>query len=342
MNTPLPIPSFYDPAKVGEVRQVPYQARFEEAQQWRVAHQIKPGASDAAKVALMLIDVQNTFCLPSFELPVQGAVEDCRRTAEFIYKNLANITSIHCTMDTHKTMQIFHPMYWVDEKGNHPAPATIITEDEVKSSRWRVNPGIAYSTARGNYPALQAQAMDYVSKLAAGGKYPLMIWPFHAMIGGVGHALVAGVEEAVFFHSICRSTQTGIEVKGGNPLTENYSIFRPEVTTGPGGGTLPNVQANNTRFLDLLLEHDYVLIGGQAKSHCVAWSIDDMLTHIHTKDPTLVEKAYLLEDLTSPVIIPGVIDFTQQAFDAFNRFQQAGMHVVRSVTPMAQWPDFNI
>jgi nicotinamidase-related amidase len=233
-------------------------------------------------------------------------------------------------------------MYWVDETGGHPAPATIITADEVRAGRWRVNPGVAYSIARGNYVALQNQAADYVEKLAAGGKYPLMVWPFHAMIGGIGHALVSCVEEAGFFHSVCRSVQMGIEVKGGNPLTENYSIFSPEVLTGPGNTPLPGVQANNTHFLDMLLEHDYVIIGGQAKSHCVAWSIRHMLDHILQKDRRLVEKVYLPEDLTSPVVIPGVIDFTQQANDTFAEFQNAGMHVVQSTTPIADWPGIRI
>lgn len=134
----------------------------------------------------------------------------------------------------------------------------------------------------------------------------------------------------------------GIEVKGGNPLTENYSIFRPEVLTGPGDTPLPGVQANNTRFLDMLLQHDYVIIGGQAKSHCVAWSIDDMLNHIVQKDRKLVEKVYLVEDLTSPVVIPGVIDFTQAGNDAFARFQAAGMHVVRSTDPIETWPGIQL
>ena len=32
------------------------------------------------------------------------------------------------------------------------------------------------------------------------GKYELTVWPFHALLGGIGHALVSAVEEAIFFH----------------------------------------------------------------------------------------------------------------------------------------------
>jgi len=48
------------------------------------------------------------------------------------------------------------------------------------------------------------------------------------------------------------------------------------------------------------------------------------------------------EDCTSPVVIPGVIDFTQQGNDAFARFAAAGMHVVKSTDPIETWPEVNL
>ncbi len=50
-----------------------------------------------------------------------------------------------------------------------------------------------------------------------------------------------------------------------------------------------------------------------------------------------MSKVYLLEDCTSPVVVPGN-DFTDQANAAFKRFAEAGMHVVRSTDPMEAWP----
>jgi len=52
----------------------------------------------------------------------------------------------------------------------------------------------------------------------------------------------------------------------------------------------------------------------------------------------LVEKVYLLEDCTSPVVVPGVVDYTEKADTAFKRFEDAGMHVVRSTDPFETWP----
>jgi nicotinamidase-related amidase len=79
-----------------------------------------------------------------------------------------------------------------------------------------------------------------------------------------------------------------------------------------------------------LLEYDAVIIGGQAKSHCVAWTIDDLLTEIQQVDSTLTNKIYLLEDCTSPVVVSDVVDYTEQANIAFDRFAAAGMHIIKS------------
>jgi nicotinamidase-related amidase len=144
------------------------------------------------------------------------------------------------------------------------------------------------------------------------------------------------VEEAFFFHNIARHSQTGFEIKGGNSLTENYSVLRPEVLTRHDGQPLAQ---KNVRFIKKLLEFDLVVIAGQAKSHCVAWTIDDLLTEIVAQDVSLAKKVYLLEDCTSPVVVPNIVDFTEQADKAFERFASAGMHVVKSTDPIEQWPD---
>ncbi len=339
--TPLPVPSFFDPRKVGEVWRVPYQQRATQAEAWAKQHGIPPAAQDRTKLCLLAIDVQNTFCIPNFELFVGGrsglgAVEDNVRLCEFIYRNLHRLTEIAPTLDTHTAMQIFHPIFWVNDAGEHPAPAaTMISLDDVQQGKWKVNPAVAYTLAKGNYMALQHHALHYVRKLSDEGKYPLTVWPYHAMLGGIGHALVSAVEEAMFFHNIARRHQTNFEIKGGNPLTENYSVLRPEVLDGADGRPIAQ---KNTRFLEYLLKFDAVIVAGQAKSHCVAWTIDDLLTEILAQDAALAHKVYLLEDCTSPVVVPGVVDFTPQADAAFQRFAAAGMHVVRSTDPLETWP----
>lgn len=335
----LSIPPHFDPEKVNQVWRVPYQERAEDAQKWAKQNKIQPASKDKFQIYLLLVDVQNTFCIPGFELYVggrsgRGAVDDNRRLCEFIYRNIDVITQICSTLDTHHAMQIFHSICLVNDTGEHPAPFTLINAEDVEKGAWKFNPDVAKSLKID--PAYGQKFLHhYTQKLKAGGKYDLTIWPYHAMLGGVGHSLVAAVEEAIFFHSIARYSLPQIEVKGNNPLTENYSVISPEVTEDSGGD---QIAEKNTMLVETLLQFDAIFIAGQAKSHCVAWTIDNLLSEIEVTDKSLAEKVYLLEDCTSAVVIPDVVDYTDQANEAFRRFSDAGMHIVRSTDSLESFP----
>lgn len=329
--TQLPTPEFFDSSRVGEIWKVDYAARAADAKTFAVQHNLKPVATSSERISLLLIDVQNTFCLPGFELFVGGrngndAVEDNVRLCEFIYRNLGGITHITATMDTHLSQQIFHPIFFVDGEGNHPAPYTDIHTDELQSGKWIFNPALAPQF--GIAPDYGQQMMiHYAEALEKKGKYALTIWPYHAILGGIGHALVPAVEEAIFFHAQARTTQPDFEIKGNKPFTENYSVIGPEVLTGPMGEVLG---VRSQKFVRHLQEVDKLYIAGQAKSHCVAWTVQDLLDDIRSIDPDLTKKVYLLEDCSSAVVVPGVVDHTDAANEAYIRFAEAGMHVVRS------------
>ena len=343
-NIQLPLPPHFEAQKVGEVWRVPYQEIAMSARGWKEKYQIQPASTDKARVCLLLIDVQNTFCIPNFELFVGGksgnaAVEDNVRLCEFIYRNLGVITSIIPTMDTHKAMQIFHPIFWINKAGEHPTPGeTNITSDDIIKGVWQVNPAVAYSVANNHEELLAKQAYNYVQKLTQDGKYPLTIWPYHSMLGGIGHALVSAVEEAIFFHCLVRNSQTQFEIKGDNPLTENYSVLCPEVLEGFDKNPIAQ---KNMRLIKQLLEFDAIIIAGQAKSHCVAWTIEDLLNEIQQVNINLAQKIYLLEDCTSPVVLSGVVDYTEAADTAFAKFAASGMHLVKSSGSVSQWLTVN-
>src|SRR5215216_1940797 len=303
----LQLPKHFEPSRVGEVWRVPYQERAREARAWAHKHTLAPAAEDSFRLCLLAVDLQNTFCIPDFELFVagrsgRGAVEDNRRLCEFIY-------------------------------GNHPAPYTLVSAEEVKGGRWRMNPAVAEALGI-DFDYAERHLAHYTRSLAEGGKYNLTIWPYHAMLGSIGHALVSAVEEAIFFHSIARHSQPEFQVKGNNPLTEHYSMLGPEVSEGADGDRLGG---KNIELIEKLLTFDAVVVGGQAKSHCMAWTIDDLLEE-EAAGERLAERTYLLEDCTSAVVVPGVVDYTDEADAAFERYAGAGMHVVRSDEPIESWP----
>jgi nicotinamidase-related amidase len=322
----LPLPPFVEPGASSRVFRVPYEARAAQARAWASTHGVRPAVEDGRRTALLLVDVQNTFCLPEFELFVggrsgRGAVEDCERIVSFLYRNLDRVTQVVATLDTHGAAQIFHPLFWVDAAGEHPAPHTVITAADVESDRWRVNPRIAAAVSPHEGFDLAAWARHYTRRLAEGGKYPLVVWPYHSMLGGIGHALVSAVEEAVFFHSIARQSPARFEIKGRHPLTENYSALRPEV--GEDAQGRPLAPANDA-LVEHLLSFDAVVVAGEAKSHCVAWTVEDLIAEAAARDPRLVERIVLLDDCASPVVVPGVADFSDAAEAAYLRFAAAG------------------
>jgi len=282
-------------------------------------HGITPAASDRFRVAAFGIDVQVGFCAPGASLYVPGAVEDTRRTVEWLYRNLGQVSGLFFSLDTHRMFQIFHPAWWVDEQGQHPAPLTPIFHEEVRKGRWSA-------------VAHPKESLEYVKRLEATGKYVLTVWPYHTLLGGLSHALVPAMMEAALFHAAARRHQTHFETKGTHALTENYSVLSPEVTEL--GGHV--VGSFNAPFFKLLMEYDRVYVFGQAKSHCVLSTLNDIHQHVLATDPKLAEKIWILEDAMSPVPAPPLnplpdhLNFPRIADEAIERWRRAGMHVVRT------------
>lgn len=345
MTAPLPLPTFFNSKHAESFAYRPNQAEvMSAATEYRKAHAVKVAGSDKRNVHLLLIDVQKDFCFPEGSLYVggrsgRGALDDNRRTAEFIYRNLDALTNITATMDTHFAFQIFFPSFWVDASGEPLTAFREITTSEIDSGAVKPNPAVAAWLCHGNYTWLLKQVRHYCEELEKAGKYKLYLWPPHCILGSDGHALAGVIHEARMFHSFVRGAQSWVEVKGGNTLTENYSVMRPEVLTRHDGQALAQ---RNTAFLKTLLTADAVVIAGQAASHCVKSSIDDLLDEIVAQDRALARKIFILEDCMSSVTVPDgsggfAADFTPEAEKALARFRDAGMHVVKSTDAVSSW-----
>lgn len=243
------------------------------------------------KVLFLGIDIQQDF-MDNGALGVPGAGQDVLRITKFIYDNMDKISNIAVSLDTHLPHQIFHPCWWIDENGNHPAPYTIITLADLDAGKWRavINP--------------QA-SREYVKHLEQDAKKALCIWTYHCLQGTSGAALENQFANIVYFHSVAKKAVVQRLVKGQDPLSEMYGIIKPEYDTK---GYI------NLDFLNKLETYDKILIAGEAKSHCVLESIHQILEYYETR-PEITKKVYILEDCMSP--IPGYEDITEQTFQTF-------------------------
>src|SRR4051812_10719719 len=175
----LPLPAHFDPTTVAEVWRVRYEDRAREAPAWADEHGVGPADEDSPRLCLLAVDVQNTFCIPDFELFVAGrsgtgAVDDSRRLCEFLYRNLGSITQIFPSLDTHHAMQVFHSIWLVDENGNHPPPYTLVSAADVEAGRWRFNPAVAEALGI-DLDYAERHLAHYTRRLDEGGKYDLTI-----------------------------------------------------------------------------------------------------------------------------------------------------------------------
>jgi nicotinamidase-related amidase len=296
-------PDFYQPDKVGTTYRPDITAVVEATSKVDVLH----SAEDKRRVLLMLVDPQVDFIHEDGSLSVPGAVDDTRRTIEWIYRNLDRITDIAVSLDSHFSMQIFYPGWWVDGTGNHPEAMTPISAEDIDQGRWQ-------PTVEPNW------SRYYVHELQSRAKKTLMIWPYHTMLGTIGHAITPALYEAITFHSEVRQSQVTHLVKGRIAKTEYYSLLEPEVKVpGEPDGTL------NSAFLDHMATYDRIYFAGQAKSHCVLESIASIANY-EGYQPGLLGKTYLLEDATSAVVHPE-IDFDAMADSQYTVFAQRGLNI---------------
>lgn len=343
----LPIPDFIDLDNAGvETYSPDANELFAQAQQWREQHDIKPAAGDRVKIHVLDIDSQFDFSFPNGSLYVAGqsgtgAIDAHKNLVTFVCKYLGWISQLTCTMDSHLPMQVFYPTAHLLTDGSAPPPHTIISAAEYHAGKYYANPFIArelgadpnWLTRQWTYYCEQLEKEDPVTHEA---KYQLYLWPFHTMIGSTGHPLVGVIEEVRLFHAFVRNAANIVQTKGGSPFTEHYSIFQPEVQTLWDGRPMPGVQ-KNTHLIETLMKADVVIIAGLADSHCVKESINDFDREIRTQDPDLVKKVYIMRDCCASVVTPD-IDFTPMAEAAYQKWQDGGMNVVESTTPLEKWP----
>jgi nicotinamidase-related amidase len=269
---------------------------------------------------LLIIDPQVDF-MEGGALAVPGATADMQRLATLIERAGERIDGISVTLDSHLVNQIFHPAFWEDGAGASPPPFTIIGHEDVAARRWSPRHG-AQMLPHHNGSTRSQWALHYVEQLAKGGKLPLMIWPEHCLIGTAGHAVQPDLAGALAGWSRATGRNPDYILKGMSPLTEHYGAFAAEVEV-PG----EPATALNSAIPELLSKVDRMLVAGEASSHCVKTSVDQIVANA---DPAEARKLALVTDCMSPVPgMPGA-DFPAIAAAWMREAHGKGVGIVRS------------
>jgi nicotinamidase-related amidase len=308
-----------------------------------VKREVTPASQDEIRVGLLIIDAQDTFCRDAkrADLHVQGAFACNQRIAHaLISNNIAHITAIEVVLEAHMRMQIFHPMGIVDKDGNHPEPNTRILPHDAANRTWRLNPEMGYRFGK-SQAWLDAYLRYYTTELARLGRDPLTIWNEHGLLGTRNHALDSEIDLFIKFFETERQTNRYTTLKGMNPFTECYSALGPEVLLDHNREP---VGVPNMELIHRLVKYDILIAVGHASSHCFGRSVEDLLFWLgKISCPTLTpKKIYVVRDCTAPVVIPSVIDFTDQAEAYFAQFAETGVNIVESNIPMKDWPNMKL
>eukprot|EP00814_Leptocylindrus_danicus_P002151 CAMPEP_0116003462 /NCGR_PEP_ID=MMETSP0321-20121206/68_1 /TAXON_ID=163516 /ORGANISM="Leptocylindrus danicus var. danicus, Strain B650" /LENGTH=289 /DNA_ID=CAMNT_0003471671 /DNA_START=156 /DNA_END=1025 /DNA_ORIENTATION=- len=281
---------------------------------------------------LFLIDVQVSFH-PGGSLAIPTADEDAERIAKLIKASInssgSTIDRIVVSLDSHHKMHIAHPSFWVDgETGkHHPPPFTLISSSDIKERKWKPRDDLVASKKMKSYVdkavfsysendfQLAKYCEMYAQRLEEGGRFQLCIWPEHCIIGSPGHNVVEVIRDAL--DAWGEATGGSIEWvhKGQNLLTEMYSALRAEIPVDAS-------TSFNDNLMSYLRESNKLILCGQAMSHCVNFTVRDIVDHWPESERL---NLCLLTDCASAV--PGFED----AADSFvSDMKAAGLTVCES------------
>lgn len=234
---------------------------------------------NATKTALLIIDAQYDFCNQKGTLYVPGAEKDVEKIAQLIALEGEEISEIFVTLDTHHVIDIAHPLFWEDPNGNTVAPFTLISSAAVKAGKWIPRYHKEY-------------VLEYLETLENEGEFQHFIWPEHCLIGSRG----ASLDETIMHAVLAWTHRTGKDYKtiskGINPLTEHFGVFKAQVYVD----NAPETELNK-KFLAELNAFERILIAGEARSHCVATSVKQIVQYA----PDLIPKVSVLTDCMSDV-----------------------------------------
>lgn len=234
------------------------------------------------KIHLVIIDPQNDFCDPNGSLFVPGADEDMKRLAGFVTRLKGKISDIHVTLDSHRKVDISHPMWWKDSAGKHPSPFTLVSSADVESGKWTTT-----------QPGMYKRSLAYLRSLESNKRYPHAIWPYHCLIGDTGHCIYPELAAAIHDWED-RFAQADFITKGSNPWTEHFSGVKAEVPDPED----PSTQVN-TGLIKTLEDADIIVMAGEALSHCLANTVRDIASEF--SDPKYISKIHLLVDASGNV-----------------------------------------
>jgi len=222
------------------------------------------------KNLLFIVDPQNDFVLENGMLPVPNAKQDMARLISFIGVYGKEIDDVLISLDAHSVIHVGHPSFWQMKDGSEVKPFTFVDKVMLK----KITPRFC----------------EVYVKADIKKNGPVMIWPEHCIKGDHGYCV----------YTPLMTVLNDWQVKCGKPIrfVEKGQDIRFEMHSAFSRG-------KNLDVLKDISGYDRVLVCGEALSHCVKQTVDDMVKYFDVLDKTQI---IVFNDCTSP--IPG-FDMTE-------------------------------
>ena len=233
------------------------------------------------KRGLFIVDPQNDFCEKEGALYVPGADMDIERLSSLICEKGEKIDAIWVSLDSHSAVHIAHSGFWMDVCGNGPGEYVRIKLEDVdsESPKWVPRNEVHYD-----------KAVNYLRRLEEGGRYELIIWPEHCLVGAWGHMIHKNLSKVLYQWEREKVSAVKYVFKGLNIFTEHYSAIQAAVSVEGDLST-----GYNHGLVDELMECEHLYVAGEARSHCLGNTLCDLPRE-------LMERVVLLSDGTSDVV----------------------------------------
>jgi|APSaa5957512622_1039677.scaffolds.fasta_scaffold00102_57 nicotinamidase/pyrazinamidase len=260
---------------------------------------------------LFLIDASVDFSHPDGSLYVPGAYDDAIRTAHLI-ANLGIAKKQHCcieriffAMDAHHPMDITHPIWWFQSGSKKFPPlftTMVFSDGEVVgvdlegAHRFYTAAIPELMRAGGPHRGGTVGVMSALQTLGTG----ITIWPEHNIIGTPGQAVVQPIRTTIRNWEMVTGRHVRWKFKGQSPWTEHHGAFAAQIHLEDD----PSTHYDTDLYDEMAFGGRRKLVAGQASTHCVIQTMDQMLDHPDPdpRNPSITpEMIVMLTDTMSPV-----------------------------------------
>lgn len=241
-----------------------------------------------------------------------GAAADLVRLAAFMRQAGDALTDITVTLDSHASVGIERTTFWSSGTGEPVPPFTQITAADLRAGRF-----VPRDAAR------TPEVLGYLQALERGGRYHLVVWPVHCVLGTWGHNVHDSVAAELARWESEHQRSVGRVLKGLNPMTEQYSAVQAEVPIKEDVST----QSNRALIARARPDGGLLLVAGEAASHCVAATLEHLFAAMTAEER---RRVVILQDCMSAV--PG---FEAQAEKFFADARAQGARVATTAEARA-------